>query len=612
MSLRIAAYLRVSTEEQAEVVEGSLDNQKYRITEFVRARTIEKKDWGKIVDFYIDDGYSAKDTRRPAYQRMMADIKKGKVNLILVTDLSRLSRNIQDFSNLLSYLDGYKSKFLSMKEQFDTSTPAGKMMIFNMINLAQFEREQTSERVALNCHARAMRGLANGGKAILGLEHNPEEPGTFKINDSEAEMVKIIFQKFLEFGSRGKTIQFLYQAQIYPKSHREKNQDARPRRWTVQSLGDTLSHAAYIGMKEVNRLRKREDQGELKAWQKYKMVKATWPAIIDRDTFDRAQILLSETANYLRQRKAKSPNRMFLLSGILVCGECGRPLMGQTSHGRTSVHRYYVHNQHSKDHQCAIQRYKADEMEDLVIKHIVTGLKEAGYFTNLNDRIKQAARSGNSNATSDIKRVKTALSDLEKQIAQIWQIQSRGQLTQDALQIISDDLNRLALEKKVLKEYLENLESAKVDQEEIREQSESLSERLREFEKGWAKAAPSLRKILLKRVIKNLVTLKDGIQIVYRLNDGLDGKRNQGIGLGNLEKSENVIEAGDRLSGNQSLGKSWDGKVFGSLKVRSGRGDRIRTCDPLVPNQMRYQTALLPDEGRRIVSFGELCQTDRK
>src|SRR3989344_3007753 len=134
MSLKIAAYVRVSTEEQAAVVEGSLDNQKYRMTEFIRAKNLVENDWGSLVDFYVDDGYSAKDTKRPAYQRMILDIKKGKVNLILVTDLSRLSRNIQDFSNLLSYLDSNKSKFLSMKEQFDTSTPAGKMMIFNMIN----------------------------------------------------------------------------------------------------------------------------------------------------------------------------------------------------------------------------------------------------------------------------------------------------------------------------------------------------------------------------------------------------------------------------------------------------------------------------------------------
>lgn len=100
----------------------------------------------------------------------MSDLRKGKVDLILVTDISRPSRNISDFSEILKTLQDHDSSFLSMKEQFDTSTPAGKMMLYNMINLAQFEREQTAERVALGCHARAMRGLLNGGHEVLGFD----------------------------------------------------------------------------------------------------------------------------------------------------------------------------------------------------------------------------------------------------------------------------------------------------------------------------------------------------------------------------------------------------------------------------------------------------------
>lgn len=102
-----------------------------------------------VADVYSDEGLSAKDTKRPAFQRMMRDIRKGRINLILVTDLSRLSRNILDFCLLLEELKKYNAKFLSLKEQFDTSTPAGEMMVFNMINLAQFERKQTAERVSL-------------------------------------------------------------------------------------------------------------------------------------------------------------------------------------------------------------------------------------------------------------------------------------------------------------------------------------------------------------------------------------------------------------------------------------------------------------------------------
>src|ERR1035437_9972310 len=144
MRHKIGAYIRVSTEEQAAAIEGSLDNQRYRLKVFLDLKLAQDKSWGDIIEFYVDDGYSAKDTRRPAYQRMMTDIKKKKIDLILVTDLSRLSRNIFDFCKLMGDLENVGAQFLSLKEQFDTSTPAGKMMIYNMINLAQFEREQVS------------------------------------------------------------------------------------------------------------------------------------------------------------------------------------------------------------------------------------------------------------------------------------------------------------------------------------------------------------------------------------------------------------------------------------------------------------------------------------
>lgn len=182
MRHKIALYLRVSTDEQAIRHEGSLDSQKHRLNAFIDVKNVQQSDWGKVVETYIDDGISAKDTNRPAFQRMMKDLRKGRINLILVTDLSRLSRNIMDFCVLLEELRTYKAQFLSIKEQFDTTTAAGEMMVFNMINLAQFERKQTSERVTLNFHARAMRGLRNGGAIPLGFEKHPEDPSKMVIH----------------------------------------------------------------------------------------------------------------------------------------------------------------------------------------------------------------------------------------------------------------------------------------------------------------------------------------------------------------------------------------------------------------------------------------------
>ena len=340
--LKIGAYIRVSTEDQVNVFEGSLDSQKHRIDEFVEYKNRQQRGWGDLVEYYIEEGVSAGTTNRPMYQKIISDVRKGKVNLILVSDLTRLSRNLLDFCTLINELEANKASYLSMKEQFDTSTPIGRMMVYIIIALGQFEREQTSERVAVNCHSRAMRGLLNGGPAPLGYDKHPEKPGLLLINEREAAIVNRIFQTFLEEGSRAKTIQHLHAMGIRPKRTSKRSQTKAAPDWTVQSIGSFLQNAAYVGCREVNKLYKDEDESYLKPWQKYQMVKAAWPAIVDEKIFFDAQQLLEEASLRERTRLGKGEKRIFLLTGLITCGETGMPLVGQAGHSSSgSVHRYY-------------------------------------------------------------------------------------------------------------------------------------------------------------------------------------------------------------------------------------------------------------------------------
>jgi site-specific DNA recombinase len=264
MPLKIGSYIRVSTEEQTQVIEGSLDSQKFRINGYVDIRNSQESSWGKLIETYIDDGFSAKDTRRPAYQRMMKDIRTGKINLILVTDISRLSRNISDFCELLKDLEKHKAKFLSIKEQFDSSTPAGEMMLFNMINLAQFERKQTSERVATNFHSRAVRGLKNGGSPILGYDTDPTNRGRLLVNSDEAPWVEKAFSLYLKTGSTRRTAAELNRLEIPRKMDRGCG-----KQWTLSSIKNLLRNRTYIGEREINVDKQNEDQSSLKPWQQY-------------------------------------------------------------------------------------------------------------------------------------------------------------------------------------------------------------------------------------------------------------------------------------------------------------------------------------------------------
>ncbi len=514
--LKIGAYIRVSTEDQVNVYEGSLDSQKHRIEEFVQYKNRQSKGWGEIVEYYVEEGVSAGTANRPMYQKIMSDIRKGKVNLILVSDLTRLSRNLLDFCNLIHELEKHHASYLSMKEQFDTSTPIGRMMVYIIIALGQFEREQTSERVAINCHSRALRGLVNGGPAPLGFDKHPEKPGLLIPNESEAEVVRTIFKTFLEEGSRAKAVQRLHALGIRPKRTSKKAKEKVAPDWTVQTLGSLLENSAYIGYREINKLYKEADASHLKPWQKHQVVKAAWPAIVSEKVFYEAQNLLKEAAERERTRREGSESRSFLLTGLLTCGELGLPLVGQSAHGASGmVHRYYHYPRKPKDVEFVRPRLNAEELEEKVIHEFKTALTTQGYFHNLEQMLRdQAEATGRGNA-SELERAQRELAITTERVNAIWLNQSRMQLSEDALKLASDELNRLAKQKADLEKYIHQLGPQVATSQLYKEQSLFIESQIRWCMQGWLKATPAVRKRLLRRTIKEIVVTRSDLQITF-------------------------------------------------------------------------------------------------
>ncbi|MCB0369624.1 MAG: recombinase family protein, partial [Bdellovibrionales bacterium] len=459
MPHKIAAYLRVSTEEQAIAIEGSLDNQKYRLKCFVDAKNMQEKSWGKIVDFYIDDGFSAKDTNRPAYQRMMLDLKNKKIDLILVPDLSRLSRNLLDFCNLLDLLETYTAGFLSIKEQFDTSTSIGRMMIYQIINLAQFEREQTSERVALGVYARAMRGLLNGGRPILGYDKHSSKPGTYIINEDEAIKVRKIFETYIQEGSRAKTIKKITELGILPKINKHFKKQKQNPHWTVESLGYLLSNAVYIGYHEVNKKKKHLDQDKLKANQKYQLVKASWKPIVDENLFYKVQDQLDISKTIERTRLEEADSRVYLLTGIFKCSECGESLVGQSYHGYSSVYKYYGHTTRGSKHGCNIQRVNAEEVENVVIKYLKDVIGNDDYFNSLKIKLSEISMSSKNSLESELRSLKIELENINIESSNIFKIQTAASFGSEVISLISDRLEEVAKRKVKIQELIKLVEA---------------------------------------------------------------------------------------------------------------------------------------------------------
>lgn len=574
MQYRIAAYVRVSTDEQAQVIEGSIDSQKYRLKTFVESKAEHSSKWGKIVDYYIDDGYSAKDTNRPAYKRMMNDIKASKINMIIVTDMSRLSRSMKDFCNLVEDMKFYQTSFLSLKEQFDTSTAAGEMMLFNIINLAQFERRQTSERVSINFHARALRGLFNGGGKTYGFDPDPINKGKLAVNPVEAKVVKEIFDLYLEHISLNKVAAILTDRKVPVKIHSFKNErHKRVGRWTIKPVYTILKNPIYIGTREINKKNKSKDQTYLKSWQRYQEIENALPAIIDKKVFNQVQKYLQENLTIEKHRTAKHTNRVFLLSGILRCAECGSPLIGHAAHGRSDIYRYYSHKQVSGEKiSCTINRFQADLIEQAVVNQLDKAIQDSGYLESIKENI---IRSLNTNTTDIVKQKRIhqkQLDQIEQDIENVFKVQISADSGSSAFHLAASKLTKLADQKK---EISHKIDSLLVEEEQANNQNrikKVLQNNLENYKRGFKKVSDIKKKKLIREFVDTLFINSQKV-FMYTFFD-----ENRNSVTAKLQKNRD-LESSSKSLYFQSVKSFFDGvnlgvhdSFLGSRGLISGRG----------------------------------------
>jgi site-specific DNA recombinase len=194
--VRCAIYARVSTDHGLEQDFNSLDAQHDAAQAYIRSQA--HAGWTLIRARYDDGGYSRGSTDRPALQRLLADVKAGKIDVIVVYKVDRLTRSLADFAKLVELFDGHGVSFVSVTQQFNTTTSMGRLTLNVLLSFAQFEREVTSERIRDKIAASKRKGLWVGGIAPLGYETKDRK---IVVVEAEAERVRTIFRRYLELGS---------------------------------------------------------------------------------------------------------------------------------------------------------------------------------------------------------------------------------------------------------------------------------------------------------------------------------------------------------------------------------------------------------------------------
>lgn len=325
---RISLYIRVSTEEQAENPEGSIKNQEMRLREYVKLKNMMEP-FGEVVSVYSDPGVSAKNMNRPSFQKMLQAIERREIDLVLVTELSRFSRSTKDFAILQEFLENNDCKFMSIRENFDTSGAAGSMVLNLMASIAEFERRQTAERISHSFLARAKRGLYNGGSLPLGYKVDPSRPGVLIPIPEEVELVKLFFKTFLKEQTLAQTAKVLNEKGIKIPRQVRGSGSVRSKEIRFDSIYRLLKNKAYIGMRVFQSKSGLEE------------VPATWEPIIDEVTFNRVQKILEANCSRRKTHKNKFP---FTLTGIIECKECGEKMSGASATGGTGKRvGYYEH-----------------------------------------------------------------------------------------------------------------------------------------------------------------------------------------------------------------------------------------------------------------------------
>src|ERR1700755_2185264 len=191
--VRFAIYTRVSTDQGLDQEFNSLDAQYEAASAYIKSQT--HAGWSQIRSRYDDGGYSGGSTDRPNLQRLLDDVKAGKIDVIVVYKVDRLTRSLADFAKLVELFDAHSVSFVSVTQQFNTTTSMGRLTLNVLLSFAQFEREGTSERIRDKIAASKRKGLWVGGPLPLGYEM---KDGKIAVVENEAERVRLIYRRYLE------------------------------------------------------------------------------------------------------------------------------------------------------------------------------------------------------------------------------------------------------------------------------------------------------------------------------------------------------------------------------------------------------------------------------
>lgn len=437
--MRTAAYIRVSTDEQADKG-NSLSEQIERLEAYCVS-----KGWSKPV-LFIDDGYSAKNLKRPAMQSLIDSISLNKFDVVITSKLDRLCRNLLELLQLIKLLEDHNCNYISSSEGFDTTTAAGKMVLQILGAFAEFERGRISERVRDN-----MLSLAkNTDKALTRTCYGYDVIDTkYVINEEEAKNVRYMFELADEGYGPRKIAQFLNDSGITTKQGKA---------WDQTNVKRLIKNKTLIGTVEYNKRNSTKEKVEMRDKKDWIIKENNHPAIISAEMFDRVQAKFESRS---RARK-HADSETYLLTGLMRCKYCGATMKGQTSRnkraGKTYEYFRYICSSYVSGYGCKYHAVHRDELEQAIINTLVA-------FANGTIKDVKIIENRRSEVDEEIKSLKNQLTKLDNRMQRNIEAYADDLITKNDLKAATE---KVELERNKIHERLSKLSVNKGNQSEFK------------------------------------------------------------------------------------------------------------------------------------------------
>ncbi len=476
---RYAVYTRKSTTAGLAQEFSSLDAQREACEAYVR----RQPGWSLVNARYDDGGFTGANIERPAFQRLLADAEAGRIDVVVVYKVDRLSRSLLDFARVMERFAKAGASFVSITQNFSTADAMGRLTLNMLMSFAEFEREMIGERTRDKMAAARRKGKWTGGPVPLGYTVKDKH---LHVLELEAVLVREVFQLYLEERSLLSVVRLLNLRHRETKRHISGTERLREARsWNKGDVLRSLRNPVYAGLM-------RSPEG---------LHEAEHTAVVDRVTFERVQALLNAGE---RTWKGNGRNPGYILRGILRCACCGSAFTTASTRKGKHEYRYYRCVKRDKEGReaCPSAPLPADAIEAHVIARLREATRGSALAAEVTERVRQQVAGRKRDLQIERRKLPEEIAALSSEgkrlvetIAEIPDTARR--LVEERLREVGEQLARFEARLSSVEAEITNLDVLEVD-------AGWVASCLTDFDAIWDVLTPENRVRLLRAVVRSV------------------------------------------------------------------------------------------------------------